>query len=100
MEDSNNFTYCSVTETSRNPRISSQNTIDFMAIMKIWMEVSSLAATYTGLREGSERLKEEALASPTTEYNTWKKAVGVFMSDMNVYFKGEENNTKLEEWFP
>lgn len=47
-----------------------------------------------------EGLKEEALASSTTEYDTWKKAVSVFMSDMNVYFKGEENNTKLEEWFP
>lgn len=45
-------------------------------------------------------LKEEAQASHTTEYDAWKKAVSVFMLDINIYFKGEENNTKLEEWFP
>ncbi|MFA7034759.1 MAG: hypothetical protein EOM93_05355 [Gammaproteobacteria bacterium] len=49
-------------------------------------------------RAQRDGLKEEAQASLTTKYNTWRKAVEVFMSDMSIYFKGEENNTKLEEW--
>ncbi len=51
-------------------------------------------------RAQRDGLKEEAHASITAKYDTWKKAVDVFMSDMSIYFKGEENNTKLEEWFP
>lgn len=54
------------------------------------------------ITEGAQRdgLKEEAHASFTTKYDTWKKAAEVFMLDMSIYFKGEENNTKLKKWFP
>ena len=43
-------------------------------------------------------LKGEGQAEDTGEYQTLRTAIEIFMRDMNIVRKGQENNTKLTGW--